>query len=210
MTEIASKHSRAQRYKKIQETQTGHVAPQMLGNSHLCLLPLLVGSTEAFRASSLTGRDLTRRTKGTATRGCLTGTTRGTGDTLPRYSNNLETRERGRSGGETENENVRTGREWSHEKAGNMRQRERERKVGRQRVNSQHVSGETENYVIMTLRVLKTLLTYRQARRMSRSNFLDVFLDFWGNELLDLWSTRVAVGGQFWLHMWCHLNKVAQ
>lgn len=58
-------------------------------NSRLCWLPLLVGSSEALRASSLTGRDLTRRTRGTATRGCLTGTTRGTGDTLPRYSNNL-------------------------------------------------------------------------------------------------------------------------
>lgn len=62
-------------------------------NSHLCLFPLLVGRTEALRVSSLTGRDLTRRTRGTASRRRLTGTTRGTGDTLPRYSNNLRTRE---------------------------------------------------------------------------------------------------------------------
>lgn len=64
-------------------------------NSRRCWLPLLVGRSEALRASSLTGRDLTRRTRGTATRGCLTGTTRGTGDTgdtLPRYSNNLRRR----------------------------------------------------------------------------------------------------------------------
>lgn len=54
------------------------------------MLPLLVERTEALRASSLTGRDLTRRTRGTATRGHLTGTTRGTGDTLPQYSNNLK------------------------------------------------------------------------------------------------------------------------
>lgn len=59
-------------------------------DSHLCLLPLLVGRTEALHASSFTGKDLTRRTRGTATRGRLTGSTRGTGDTLPRNSNNLK------------------------------------------------------------------------------------------------------------------------
>lgn len=68
-------------------------------NSRLCWLPLLVGRSEALRASSLTGRDLTRRTRGTATRGCLTGTTRGTGDTLPRYSNSLRRRGDERTGG---------------------------------------------------------------------------------------------------------------
>jgi len=62
-------------------------------NSHLCLL--LVGRTEVLRASSLTGKDLTRRTRDTSTRGRLMGTTRGTGDTLPWYSNNLR-REKGR------------------------------------------------------------------------------------------------------------------
>ena len=56
-------------------------------NLHLGLL-LLVGRTEE-RASSLTGSDLTLRTRGKATRGRLTGKTRGTGDTRPRYSNNL-------------------------------------------------------------------------------------------------------------------------
>lgn len=72
-------------------SQTQDKKREMRWNSRLCLLPLLVERTEAFRANSLTGRDLTRRTNGTPTRGRLTGTTRGTGDTRPRYSNNLRT-----------------------------------------------------------------------------------------------------------------------
>lgn len=52
------------------------------GNLRLCLIEV-PGSTEDL-ASSLTGRALTLRTSGKATRGRLTGTTLGTGDTRPR------------------------------------------------------------------------------------------------------------------------------
>lgn len=58
-------------------------------NSHLCLTELLGRRVDLDR--SLTGNDLTLRTTGTATRGRFTGTALGTGDTLPRYSNSLET-----------------------------------------------------------------------------------------------------------------------
>lgn len=85
-------------------------------NSHLCLVPLLVGRTEAFRASSLTGRALTRRTRGTATRGRLTGTTRGTGDTLPRYSNNLKRERRGQGEGRQRGEREQEEKGWSRER----------------------------------------------------------------------------------------------
>lgn len=55
----------------------------------MCLTELLGRIVDLVR--SLTGNDFTLRTTGTATRGRFTGTALGTGDTLPRYSNSLET-----------------------------------------------------------------------------------------------------------------------
>lgn len=80
---------------QIKEDLTVVSAAELGVYSRLCLLPSLPGRMEALRASSLTGKDLTRRTRGAAAaaaaRGRLTGTARGTGDTLPRYSNSLKT-----------------------------------------------------------------------------------------------------------------------
>ncbi|TRY95309.1 hypothetical protein DNTS_009050, partial [Danionella cerebrum] len=57
-------------------------------NSRLFLTELLGRRPDLLR--SLTGKDLTLRTTGTATRERLTGTVLGTGDTLPRSAFNLQ------------------------------------------------------------------------------------------------------------------------
>ena len=75
-------------------------------NLHLCLL-LLVGSVEVLRDSSLTGSDLTRRTRGAASRARLAGGARGTGgETRPRNSNNLQGGERREERGERREDEV--------------------------------------------------------------------------------------------------------
>lgn len=61
-------------------------------NLHFNLAELFAMAED--RAKSLTGIvAFTRRTKGMVTRGRFTGTTLGTGETRPRYSNSLQVRE---------------------------------------------------------------------------------------------------------------------
>lgn len=70
-----------------------HTLPSPGTHSHLSLPELLAMAADL--AKSLTGSEaLTRRTRGMVTLGRFTGTTRGTGDTRPRYSKIL----RGRNG----------------------------------------------------------------------------------------------------------------